>query len=216
MQAKKTVYFVRHGQSVDNTLPVFQSYDSPLSEKGMQQARQIAARAAHLRFDGLISSPQKRAFETAEFIATATGKPIETTELFRERFKPTSLDGKPWIDAQAQKLWRDWEKSLITTGLKAQDGENFTEVIARADAALAYLLDRPESSLLVVSHSHFIRTIVARVLLGPALTGEIAKRFYELISLENTSLTVLHYRDAYEEDFRWRLWSLNDHAHFAE
>lgn len=69
---------------------------------------------------------------------------------------------------------------------------------------------------MVVSHGHFIRTLVACVMLGDALTGELLKRFYELTSLENTGLTVLKFRDAYEEDFRWRLWTLNDHAHFAE
>jgi broad specificity phosphatase PhoE len=38
---KKTVYFVRYGQSVDNDSPVFQSVDSPLSEKVIAQASRI-------------------------------------------------------------------------------------------------------------------------------------------------------------------------------
>lgn len=54
------------------------------------------------------------------------------------------------------------------------------------------------------------------MLLGNNLTGELLKRFQMLASVENTGITVLRYKDAYEEDPRWRLWTLNDHAHFAE
>lgn len=216
MATKKTVYFVRHGQSEDNAAPVFQGYDSPLSEKGKKQAEQIAERAAHLTFDVLLASPQTRAYQTAEAISAVTKKEIETSELFIERFKPTSLNGKPWTDKEASKKWDAWEASMTTPGLKVEDGENFEEIVGRADKALDYLLNRPEERLLVVSHGYFIRTMVARVLLGENLTGEIAKRFYERTSVENTAITVLNYRDAYSEDFCWRLWSLNDHAHFAE
>jgi hypothetical protein len=35
-------------------------------------------------------------------------------------------------------------------------------------------------------------------------------------SMENTAITVLLYKDAFEEDECWRLWTYNDHAHFAE
>jgi hypothetical protein len=42
------------------------------------------------------------------------------------------------------------------------------------------------------------------------------KRIQERASLENNGITVLHYREAFEEDFEWRLWTYNDHSHFAE
>lgn len=216
MSKYKTVYFVRHGQSVDNAAPVFQAYDSPLSEKGRKQAEQLAERARHISFDSLVASPQKRAKETAQKIAAATDHKIEFSDLFIERFKPTSIDGKPWDDELANKTWREWEKSLVTPGLKIEDGENYDEILARAEKALRYLQERREQSIVVVSHGHFIRTIIARVLLGNAITPETLKNFYKLTSLENTAITVLHFKDAYEEEARWRLWSLNDHAHFAE
>src|SRR3989338_8930696 len=71
---EKIVYFVRHGQSADNVAPVFQSPDSPLNEKGQQQAESIAQRVSKLSFDALIASPFERAKQTAEAIAKATGK----------------------------------------------------------------------------------------------------------------------------------------------
>jgi broad specificity phosphatase PhoE len=216
MPRPKTVYIVRHGQSVDNAQPIFQAYDSPLSARGKAQAATLAARAKHLAFEALITSPQTRAQQTAQAISDATGCQLETSDLFIERAKPASILGKSYDDPAARATWRDWERSLTAPGLKVEDGENFTDMVNRADAALQFLETHDASTLLVVSHGHFIRTLIARVLLGETLNGELLKRFYELTSLENTGISVLRFKDAYEEDFRWRLWTLNDHAHFAE
>ena len=216
MQIKKTVYLIRHGESEDNTAPVFQSYDSPLSSNGRSQALKVAKRATELDFETLISSPQPRAEQTTQTIAETTGKAYEISPLFIERVKPTSVGGKSWSDDEATKIWRAWEKSLTTPGLKVQDGEGFDDIVNRADRALAFLEHRPEQSFLVVSHGHFIRTIIARIILGPDLTGLTLKRFYELVQIENTAITTLDFSDAFEQGFLWRLRSLNDHAHFAD
>lgn len=216
IELKKIVYLVRHGQSEDNAAPVFQSYSSPLSTKGKSQAEKVANRIKHLSFEALISSPQERAKQTAGAIASKTNKEAEFSDLFVERIKPTAMDGKSYDDQQARRTWREWEKSLLTPGYKVEDGENYDSIVARADKALDFLQKRDEKTLVVVSHGHFIRTIIARVLLGPGLNSTNLKRFYDLISIENTGITVLHFREAYEEPAQWRLWSLNDHAHFTE
>lgn len=213
---EKTVYFVRHGQTIDNALPVFQSIDSPLSEKGKLQAQSIAERLSQLEFNTLISSPVLRAKQTAQYVSDKTRKEIVFSDLFIERIKPDEIDGKPWVDEPANKTWRAWDKTLYTSGERISNGENYDDIVARADKALNYLRDRPESKLAVVTHGYFLTAIVARVLLGEHLTGSIMKQFQERASIENTAVTVLHYKDAFEEDFTWRLWTLNDHSHFAE
>ena len=138
------------------------------------------------------------------------------SDLFVERIKPDEIDGKPWTDEAANIIWRDWEETLYTSGRRVSNGENYDDTIARVDEALAFLEERPESTLAVVTHGYFLRAIVARILLGDNLTGPIMKRFQERASTENTAITVLNYKDAFEEDFAWRLWTLNDHSHFAE
>jgi probable phosphoglycerate mutase len=215
MQTEKIIYFVRHGQSLDNALPVFQSPYSPLTEKGREQAQKIAVRAANISFDVLISSSFQRAQETAAFIAEATGKRVETSDFFVERMKPTSVNGKLHGDEAANALWKKWEESLYTPGMRVEDGENFDDIVARADKALAYLHDRPERSIFVVTHGYFLRTMLARVLVGDALTGEIFKRFQRGAMMENTGLTVLEYQSDDEGAGRWRLWVYNDHAHLG-
>jgi len=214
-KVEKIVYFVRHAQSDDNVAPVFQSPSSPLSEKGKRQAERIAERISKLHFGALIASPFERAKQTAQAIARATGRNVEYSDLFVERVKPTYIDGKPYTDQKANKLWRDWQKSLYTSGARAEDGENFDDLLTRAGKALAFLSDRRERSLIVVTHGYFLRTIVARVLLGSTLSGEAFRQLQKAAAMENTGLTVLRYHGGFEEEPSWRLWIYNDHAHLG-
>jgi probable phosphoglycerate mutase len=211
---EKVIYFVRHGQSEGNVTPVFQSLDSPLNEVGKKQAELIAERISKLSFETLIVSPLPRTKETAQAITKTTGKKPEYSDLFVERIKPTGLGGKSYEDEEAHKLWKEWDKSLYTPGLRADDGENFDDLIIRADKALDFLKNRPENKLVVVTHGFFLRTIVARVILGDTLTPEVFKNFQLHVSMENTGLTVLKYGKAYEGT-AWRLWIYNDHAHLG-
>jgi probable phosphoglycerate mutase len=107
MKAEKIIYFVRHGQSVDNAAPVFQAPDSPLSDKGREQAKKVAERVAKISFETLISSSFRRAKETAEAIGVATNKKPEYTDLLVERIKPASIAGKPYADEAANAIWRE-------------------------------------------------------------------------------------------------------------
>lgn len=216
-QVRKMVYFVRHGQSEGNAgMAAFQAPSSPLSKKGLKQAELIARRVSKLSFDALISSPFERAAKTAEVIARVTGKTPEFSNLFFERLKPKSIDGKSHKDQVAVAVWREWERSLYVSGVKVEDGEGFDDLAERSEKALEFLKKHPARSLVVVTHGYFLRTIVARVLLGDLFSPETFKNFQKMSSMENTGLTVLRYHDAFEEDPCWRLWIYNDHAHLAE
>lgn len=213
MNNEKTVYLVRHGESEGNIVPVFQPPTSPLSPKGRMQADQIADRVSKLSFEALIASPILRAKETALAIAQKTGKEPEFSDLLVERVKPTSINGKPYTDSEAAALWKDWNESLYLSGIRYEDGENFDDIVRRADQTLEFLLHRPEQSLVVVTHGYFLRTLVARVLLGELLTGELFKRFQRISINQNTGISVLRHRATAEEHAHWRLWVYNDHAH---
>lgn len=216
MNIQKTVYLVRHGQSEQNTKPVFQGIDSPLSDQGRQQAQQIARRVSKLEFETLISSPYERAKETAEIIGKVTGKSPEFSDLFVERKKPSSVSGRPHSDEKASATYKEWDKTMYTQGSRIEDGENFDDLNERAEKSLSFLASRPESTLVVVTHGNFLRTILTRILLGDALSGEAVRNIRKaLSSAENTSISVLHYRDDFEEDFDWHLWIYNDHAHLG-
>ncbi len=213
---KKIVYFVRHGQCEDNVASVFQSPNSPLNERGRKQAESIAHRISKLSFDALITSPYERAKQTAEEISKYTDKKVEYSELFVERVKPTYVNGKPYTDEKASTLWREWERSLYKSGMRVENGENFDDLLARTDKALSFLQNRTEHSFVVVTHGYFLQTIIARVLLGNLLSGEAFRNIQRTVAMENTGLTVLQYRESFEEKPTWRLWIYNDHAHLAD
>ncbi len=213
---KKVIYFVRHGQSVHNVSPVFQADDAPLSDTGIKQAKSIADRLSTLQFETLISSPLLRAAETAQHISKQVKKDIIFSDIFVERSKPSAINGKPYSDSEARQKWKEWEESLYTPGMRIDDGENYDDLIIRADKALAFLEARSESTLTVVTHGYFLRMLVARVLIGQNLTGSILRDFQRKTFLENTAITVLYYTDGFKEEVAWRLWTLNDHSHFAE
>jgi probable phosphoglycerate mutase len=212
----KIVYLVRHGESEGNIAPVFQSTDSPLSEKGHEQARRVAQRIAKLSFDTLIVSPMERTRQTAEAITQVTGKEPVYSDLFVELLKPSRLNGRPYSDEEADTLWREWEKILITPGVKVEDGESFDDIVSRADDALVFLENCEEKSIVIVTHGYFLRVIIARVLFGNLLTGELFKRFHKGTAMKNTGITVLKYHERSDEQSSpWRLWIYNDHAHLG-
>lgn len=72
----KTIYFVRHGESVANIERKVQTDSEPLTDLGLSQATAVADRMKSLEFEVLYSSPLDRARGTAEAVAAATGHEI--------------------------------------------------------------------------------------------------------------------------------------------
>ncbi len=216
----KTVYFVRHGQSEGNISSVYQSVDSPLTEEGERQAQFIAERCKRLPIQAIVSSTQLRAKSTAAIISEKTGLDVEFSDLFRERKKPTALNGKSFGDSDARALNEEWWQSLIDAGPRAMDGENFMDITARAASALDYLTKRPEDHILVVTHGFYMRYLVGRAIYGKNLTGTNFAPLARSLTMENTGITVLRYEaprvvEAWGETAPWHLWVWNDHAHLG-
>jgi uncharacterized phosphatase len=87
----KTVYFVRHGESEANAAGIAagSGLDVALTQDGRAQARKVGEDLKNKRVELIVSSPMKRAYETASIIAnTIEYDPakIVTNELFIERY----------------------------------------------------------------------------------------------------------------------------------
>ncbi|MGC8609643.1 MAG: histidine phosphatase family protein, partial [Thermoplasmata archaeon] len=69
------VIFVRHGESESNIYGIISDdYNRfPLTERGREQAKWTSEQLRSLRFDGIISSPILRAYQTAMIIGEALG-----------------------------------------------------------------------------------------------------------------------------------------------
>ena len=70
------LFLVRHAHAVDGTPDELR----PLSDRGREQARELAARIASTLPDVVLSSPLLRARETADAIARASGAPLRVDD----------------------------------------------------------------------------------------------------------------------------------------
>src|SRR5947209_19543769 len=82
-----TLYIVRHGESLDNAgIPYVRTPEgSSLTERGRQQAHEIARRLAHVHADAVIASDLLRARQTAEIIAQDRGLEVRIIPELQER-----------------------------------------------------------------------------------------------------------------------------------
>lgn len=64
-----TIYLVRHGETLFNQLSLMQGWcDSPLTQKGIQQAEELAIRLKDIPFTSAFSSTSERAIDTAHIL----------------------------------------------------------------------------------------------------------------------------------------------------
>ena len=219
----KTVYFVRHGESISNIgHPTYLSEeDVVLTDKGHEQARFIAERCKKLNAEILIASTATRAKQTAEYINKATDLKMEVNGLFTERKPPIELFGRSKEDPEAKKMEVEWMLSFFQDGARVASGENFTDLKARVLQALAHLLERPEKRILVATHGFFLHMVMALVTLGESLTAAEFNRIAPTVWMDNTGITRLEYRDQVFtriDGKRHKAWVLrvwNDHAHLG-
>lgn len=136
--------FVRHGQSKANAENWIARPDTPLTELGLQQAKETGQSLRGMNIKTIVCSPMIRAQQTAETIAGELGIPvahIKIVEELHERRFP-SMEGKPKTQ---DSLW------YFTTD--EGDSEQRTELIKRMKKALQKLKKFTEhEDILVVGH----------------------------------------------------------------
>lgn len=208
----KKIYLVRHGETEANAGRLFQGNDQPLNAAGETQARRVAARLAHIKFDALIASDYTRAQQTAEEISKVSGVPIATSHLFRELDPPARFFGTSWDNnGEYQAISKELHEHFSDPDWHFEDMENYVERIARAKDALAFLASHEADSTLVVTHGTFLKFLLCVMIFGDAITCDIWNAWKVVFSPDNTGVTLLEYNDG-----DWKIRVLNDREHFAE
>src|SRR3989344_2019069 len=81
-----TIYVVRHGETETNVKGILQGYESSsLTQRGIEQARELSEKFKIVKFDAVYSSDLERAQKTAEIITQEDDLPIKTNNQLRER-----------------------------------------------------------------------------------------------------------------------------------
>ena len=171
------IILVRHGETALNAARVMQPAATPLSERGVAQARAVGRSLAQRGGIGaIVSSDLPRAWRTAEAIAEALVLPIESSALLQER-NFGDLRGRPYDTLGFDPLVME---------SAPPGGESAADFALRLQAAFDQMLQRHaglDGDLVVVTHG-----LVTRTLLGGPLQLDAGQ--LRDLHLANTSLCI--------------------------
>lgn len=181
------LYFVRHGETEWNVENRLQGrLDSPLTERGIREARLLAAHLAQEPFKAAISSSSGRAVETAKILIGTRDIPFYTDERLME-IHLGDWQGKTKAEIQAADPW-NYKCYYHYPHLYAREGcERFLDVKKRVESALADLELRFScGKLLVVTHGMVIKVVQQLICKGLPVA-----RLWDPPWIEGTSVTIV-------------------------
>lgn len=208
----RVVYIIRHGESEGNAGPVHGSLNVPLTERGIAQAKAVALRIPSLKPDVLLSSTMVRAQQTSEYILEKVTVPVEYSDLFVERRRPSELIGAPKDDPEGLLIEKAIEDNYRTPGWRYSDEENFEDLRVRGKRALELLANHPAQTIVLVSHGLFTRILVGLVLFGDKFSAEEADACIKHMATTNAGITTL----IQKPNGPWRMLTWNDQAHLGD
>jgi broad specificity phosphatase PhoE len=152
----KTIYFVRHGESEANAASIAAGggLDVELTEDGRQQAHRVGEDLKNKKIDLIVSSPMKRAFQTANIIADIIGydkSKVLVNELFTERNLGELTGAK-----------NELVKTYYDAGMLPASAETTESLHRRIVQGFEWLKSLPADKIVLVSHGgpgRMIRTI---------------------------------------------------------
>jgi probable phosphoglycerate mutase len=160
------LYLIRHGETALNRERVVQMPDTPLSERGLQQAALLAGRLEDAGVSRILASDYDRAFSTAGQVAESTGLPVEPEPLLRERHFG-DIRGTPYSAL---------EQNPFGPGYAPPGGESWADFHGRVDRAWERVLvaaGEENGHLAVVTHGLVLHSIAARLVTLPVGIGPI-------------------------------------------
>jgi broad specificity phosphatase PhoE len=155
------ILLARHGETADNIAPqrFMGSRDTPLNERGREQARALAAAVADAGLEAIWSSRLARARETAQIVGAALGLEPRVEDRLAESHRGR-WEGRVVTDIEREEpeAWAAWRRA--GAGFRFPGGESLAEHQRRALAALETVREGPLPAL-VVAHGGTIRAIAA-------------------------------------------------------
>jgi broad specificity phosphatase PhoE len=138
-----------------------QFQDPPLSKTGEDQAARIAQRLAHENVSRIVSSPQRRAKNTAATLARTLDLPIETVEGLAEVDRYTVRYRSPeTIRKEHPERWEEFQQSPAR--FFGRDDAEFRMEVLNAFANI--IADSRQQTIAVFTHGTPIKTLLLHIL----------------------------------------------------
>lgn len=200
------LFFVRHGQTVGNVSGIA-GLDPPMTETGVRQINQAAARLAREGITHLYCSPLYRALQTVDLLRQTLPLDPVISPVFCETW------GTAWNARTAPELrdlfpWANLPASLGEGRWWPQTAETTEEINLRARQAIGILEERhrdTEDRVCLIGHIEFGRIL-----------------FHHLLGLNSNRSVTFTFRNASFSHVRWFgdarkiIVSLNDVHHLPE
>jgi broad specificity phosphatase PhoE len=194
---------IRHAESVGNAENRFQGqHDFPLSERGQEQARRLAARLRERPLDHIYASPLLRADHTAQLVAEAKGMTVSPLPAVME-YHFGHLSGMSWAEIQEKHPELAAAQRARGVWYVPWPGEEGREVFRERVCTALWALEKEHAreTVAVVTHGGVI-AVFAQSVLGMDLNRRAP------FAVENTSIFEIEIREG-----RGTLLSTNDACH---
>ena len=190
---------MRHGESEANAAHVFAGQtNSPLTQRGREQAKVVAKALQHVHFDRIVASTLSRTTDTAAEIAAGRGVAVEAFEDLQE-IDLGAAAGKPFDEVR---------------GLPNYDGEGFTQwpggesldqVVTRAMRVIdGIVAGSPGKTICVVGHGGVTRILVSKFM------GVLPKLIR--VPATNTNITIA----TFDQENGYLIQEMFKDSHLAE
>jgi broad specificity phosphatase PhoE len=182
------VVLVRHGETEwSRDLRHTGRTDVPLTEAGEQQARTVGEALRVREFSLVLSSPLRRALDTAR---VAGFEPERWDDLAEWDYG--EYEGMTTAEIREQAPgWAVWTHP-------APGGETADHIAARADRVIQRLIAEATDRALVFSHAHFLRVLAARWIGQPSGFGRH-------LLLDTATISVLSWQREDRAIGRWNI-----------
>lgn len=180
-------YIIRHGETVFNRKGRIQGWcDSPLTDLGVSQAKQLGKELKNIPFDVCFCSTSERAIDTANYILEGRNIKIISSKKLKEQ---------SFGDFEAEKSVNIFKDGVsFPDGYRFCGGENHSDVIERVMNELKKIASEyPNANVLVVCHGSAIKHIVNY--LSP---GFVMEKPTTAALVPNCSITQIDYDDDFK------------------
>jgi len=191
------LYLVRHGITRANLDHVFQLDQEPLAELGLEQAKEMVSFFRGIKISRILSSPMKRAVETAHLLGEEYRITPEIDNRIKEIESASHIKGKSVYLEELQDLIKTIDTGFFSrSNKKIADEESYDDVSRRVDDFLNYLKDNClGENIVAVTHHRFIAFFLSKIT-GYDSAENLHCYFEHLFNIKNTAIVHITYNES--------------------
>lgn len=167
------IYLIRHGETTSDVDNLFGGdYDDHLTEKGIEQSRELAKKLASCDIQIIFSSSRIRAKETSDILKKHLGCDVEIVNDIRERNHYGVLTGVNKDEAKIK--YPELVEQLKDYRNTIEGAEDYDDFASRVQKGFQYIANSKYDTVAIVTHGGPIRCLLRSVLGVGELANDLA------------------------------------------